>query len=107
MRVRPVVGPAAWLGVQLSCGQGSANHHLGRDSSPRRSCLLELSAARPNGLARVAHSLFIKRARDRAQAAAARRKVPAKQKLETPLQAGVLIEIFRLFTVQLRHFAGE
>jgi hypothetical protein len=24
-----------------------------------------------------------------------------------PLQAGVLIEIFRLFTVQLRHFTGE
>jgi hypothetical protein len=57
VRVRLVIGPAAWLGVQLSCGQGSPNHHLGSDSNPRRSCLLEVSGTRPDGLAKV--SAFI------------------------------------------------
>ena len=33
--------------------------------------------------------------------------MPAKQKFETFLQARVLLEKFRLFTVQIRHFAGE
>jgi hypothetical protein len=36
--------------VQFSYGQGSANHHLGCDSSPQRSCLLEVSGTHPNGL---------------------------------------------------------
>src|ERR1700737_2176815 len=35
------------------------------------------------------------------------RKVPAKEKLKTFLQPRVLLEKFRLFTVQIRHFAGE
>ncbi len=53
-----------WV-LQFGYGQGSANsanHHLGRDSSPRRSCLLAVSAARPNGLAKVGLSLLIERA---------------------------------------------
>jgi len=50
--------------------------------------------------------LLIERARDRARAAAAGRKVPAKQKFETLLQAGVLIEIFHLLTAPMRHFAA-
>jgi hypothetical protein len=82
------------VGVQFSCGQGSANsanHHLGCDSSPRRSCLLAVSAARPNGLAKVAPSLLIERERDRARAAAVRRNVPAKQKFKTFLQAGMFL----------------
>ena len=33
---------------------GSENHHLGCGPSPQRSCLLAVSAARPNGLAKVA-----------------------------------------------------
>jgi hypothetical protein len=44
------------VGVQFGYGQGSANsanHHLGRDSSPRRPCLLAVSAARPTGLAKL------------------------------------------------------
>ncbi len=36
-----------------------------------------------------------------------RREVPAKQKLKTLLQSRVHLEKFRLFTVQLRHLAGE
>lgn len=95
--------------LQFGYGQGSANsanHHLGRDSSPRRSCLLAVSAARPNGLARVAHSLLIERARERTRAAV-RRNVPAKHKFETFLQPRILLRKFRLFTVQIRHFAGE
>src|SRR3981189_2829870 len=52
-------------------------------------------------------SLFIKREETVHRAAAARRKVPAKQKLKTLLQPRVLLEKFRLFTVQLPHFAGE
>jgi hypothetical protein len=35
------------------------------------------------------------------------RKVAVKQKLETLLQPRILLEKFRLFTVQLRHFTGE
>ena len=34
-------------------------------------------------------------------------RVPANQKFETFLEEGVLLEKFHLFTVQLRHFAGE
>jgi hypothetical protein len=54
-------------------------------------------------------ALFIARqaGRDSARAAAPRRKVTAKQKLKTPLQAGVLIEIFHLLTAPMRHFAGD
>jgi hypothetical protein len=36
-----------------------------------------------------------------------RRRVPAKEKLKTRLQPRILLEKFHLFTVQLRHFAGE
>ena len=98
------------MGVQFGYGQGSANsanQNLGRDSSPRRSCLLEVSAAHPNGLAKVAPSLLIERAGAGARTTVARRKVPAKQKVKTLLQPRVLLEKFRLFTVQLPHFAGE
>jgi hypothetical protein len=69
------------VGVQFGYGQGSANsanHHLRRDSSPRRSCLLAVSADRPNGLAKVAPSLLIERARAGARTTVARRKVTAK-----------------------------
>jgi hypothetical protein len=82
------------VGVQFGYGQGSANsanHRLGRDSSPRRSCLLAVSAARPNGLAKVAPSLLIEQARAGHETTVARRKVPAKQKLETFLQAGMFL----------------
>jgi hypothetical protein len=54
-------------GVQFSCGQGSANRHLGCDSSPRRSCLLQVSGSRPIGLANVALPLLIERATETVQ----------------------------------------
>jgi hypothetical protein len=51
--------------------------------------------------------LFIKWAGERARDRGVGREIPAKQKLKTPLQAGVLIEIFHLLTAQMRHFAGD
>jgi hypothetical protein len=50
-----IVDPTVSMGVQLAYGQGgtnSASHHLGRDSGPRCSCLLEVSRACPRGLAK-------------------------------------------------------
>ena len=49
-RVRETPTSAPGSAVQFSYGQDNANHHLGCDSSPRRPCLLDLSAARPDGL---------------------------------------------------------
>ena len=52
---RRIVGPTASMGIQFAYGQGgtnSASHHLGRDSGPRCSCLLEVSGACPSGLAK-------------------------------------------------------
>ena len=72
--------------VQFSYGQGSANDHMGCGSIPRRSCLLQVSGSRPIGLANVALSLRMEQAGERA--AAVRRRIPAKQKFETFLQAG-------------------
>jgi len=49
------IGPTASMGVQFAYGQGgtnSASHHLGSDSGPRCSCLLEVSGTRPRGLAK-------------------------------------------------------
>jgi hypothetical protein len=60
--------------------------------------LLEVSGASSNGLAKVALSLLIALTREWAQATIARRKVPAKEKFETFLQAGIVLEKFHLFT---------
>jgi hypothetical protein len=56
---------------------------------------------------REIHHCSILNTGETTRGASARRRVPAKQKFETFLQAGVLLEKFHLFTVQLCHFAGE
>jgi len=51
-------------GVQFSYGKGNANHHLCCDSSHRRSCLLDVFGACPDGLvpgiAPLAYEVFKK-----------------------------------------------